>query len=420
MLVADDRADVVLLDLGLPDLDGIEVLRRRAFVQRRARRRAHRTRSPARTRSSALDAGADDYVTKPFDTEELLARVRAVLRRVPQASSTPAVVQRRRPRDRSRPPAGAPRRRAGAPHQDRARAARAARHPARQAAHPRVPAAQVWGRGYGIGEQLPARLRGPAAQASSATTPPTRASSSPNPASATAGSAATIEPSSGPRILSRRRPIKPSRSSRTPTGTGSGTRRSRRSGCGSCSCSTTCSRLLEPDPSYARFLLDGQTAVVDDYLEVRPEARAALRASPRAGGSQVGPWMILMDEFMVSGETIVRDLQLGIARGAEFGGAMRGRLPARHVRPRRADAADPAPRRARARGGVARRAAARSTQTAFWWDAPDGSHGARRVPLRLVLQRARPPRRRRSSSSPAPAATTPSSARPRSPAATCC
>jgi two-component system KDP operon response regulator KdpE len=41
----------------------------------------------------ALDAGADDYVTKPFDVEEVLARVRAVLRRVPHATSTPSVVQ---------------------------------------------------------------------------------------------------------------------------------------------------------------------------------------------------------------------------------------------------------------------------------------------------------------------------------------
>ena len=81
-----------------------------------------------------------------------------------------------------------------------------------------------------------------------------------------------------------------------------------------------------------------------------------------------------MDEFMVSGETIVRDLQLGHGRApTELGGAMHGRLPPRHVRPRRADAADPAPRRARARGRVARRAVRRRPQTAFWWEAPDGS-----------------------------------------------
>ena len=61
---------------------------------------------------------------------------------------------------------------------------------------------------------------------------------------------------------------------------------------------------------------------------------------------------------MVSGETIVRNLQHGLARAEALGGdaAMRVGLPARHVRARRADAADPAPRRARARGRVAGRA----------------------------------------------------------------
>jgi alpha-mannosidase len=68
--------------------------------------------------------------------------------------------------------------------------------------------------------------------------------------------------------------------------------------------------LLEHDPSYARFLLDGQMAVVDDYLEVRPEAEERLRALAAAGRLTMGPWYILMDEFLVSGETIVRDLQL--------------------------------------------------------------------------------------------------------------
>jgi two-component system KDP operon response regulator KdpE len=92
VLVADDRVDVVLLDLGLPDLDGVEALRRlRTFSQvpvvvLTARDRQH-------DKIEALDAGADDYVTKPFDIDELLARLRAVLRRVPQAASTPALVQ---------------------------------------------------------------------------------------------------------------------------------------------------------------------------------------------------------------------------------------------------------------------------------------------------------------------------------------
>jgi two-component system KDP operon response regulator KdpE len=92
VLVADDRPDVVLLDLGLPDLDGIETLKRmRSFSDIPVVVLTARDRQ--QDKIEALDAGADDYVTKPFDVEEVLARVRAVLRRVPQATSTPSVVQ---------------------------------------------------------------------------------------------------------------------------------------------------------------------------------------------------------------------------------------------------------------------------------------------------------------------------------------
>ncbi|HEV2362064.1 MAG TPA: hypothetical protein VGS21_10210, partial [Acidimicrobiales bacterium] len=85
---------------------------------------------------------------------------------------------------------------------------------------------------------------------------------------------------------------------------------------------------LEGDPSYARFLLDGQMAVVDDYLEVRPENEDRLRRLAASGRLACGPWYILMDEFLVSGETMVRNLQLGIEKAAAFGGAMRvGYLP---------------------------------------------------------------------------------------------
>src|SRR5579871_1450182 len=79
---------------------------------------------------------------------------------------------------------------------------------------------------------------------------------------------------------------------------------------------------LEGDPSYARFLLDGQMAVVDDYLEVRPHEEERIRALAASGRLSMGPWYILMDEFLVSGETIIRNLQKGIVRGAAFGGAM--------------------------------------------------------------------------------------------------
>ena len=90
--VADRRPDVVLLDLGLPDIDGIEALRRmRTFSDVPIVVLTARDRQIDKI--AALDVGADDYVTKPFDIEELVARVRAVLRRVPHAASTAAVIR---------------------------------------------------------------------------------------------------------------------------------------------------------------------------------------------------------------------------------------------------------------------------------------------------------------------------------------
>ena len=84
---------------------------------------------------------------------------------------------------------------------------------------------------------------------------------------------------------------------------------------------------MAADPDF-RFTLDGQMATIDDYLEVRPENEERLRALIRAGRLAVGPWQILMDEFIPSGETIVRNLELGWKRADELGGAMRiGYLP---------------------------------------------------------------------------------------------
>lgn len=67
---------------------------------------------------------------------------------------------------------------------------------------------------------------------------------------------------------------------------------------------------LDADPSFRGFLLDGQMSVVRDYLEVRPENRERLAGYLRKGRIQCGPWYILPDEFLVSGESHIHNLLL--------------------------------------------------------------------------------------------------------------
>jgi DNA-binding response OmpR family regulator len=80
--MATNPYDLVVLDLGLPDMDGLEVCRR---GEGRAPILALTARSGLDDRVRGLDAGADDYLPKPFAIEELLARMRALLRRPPSA-----------------------------------------------------------------------------------------------------------------------------------------------------------------------------------------------------------------------------------------------------------------------------------------------------------------------------------------------
>jgi two-component system KDP operon response regulator KdpE len=89
---ADQNPDVVLLDLGLPDMDGLEVTRRLRewsavpIIVLSAR-------GQERDKIAALDAGADDYLTKPFSTGELLARIRVAIRHAARmADNTPQAV----------------------------------------------------------------------------------------------------------------------------------------------------------------------------------------------------------------------------------------------------------------------------------------------------------------------------------------
>jgi mannosylglycerate hydrolase len=129
---------------------------------------------------------------------------------------------------------------------------------------------------------------------------------------------------------------------------------------------------MEGDPSYGRFLLDGQLAVVDDYLAVRPHAEDRLRRLVGSGRIAVGPWYTLPDEFLVSGETLIRNLQRGMQVADRFGGAMTvGYLPDMfgHVAQM--------PQILRQFGFehavVWRGVPAAVHRSGFWWQGPDGS-----------------------------------------------
>jgi two-component system KDP operon response regulator KdpE len=87
---AVDRPDLIILDLGLPDLDGVEVTRRiREWT--RVPILILSVRDQERDKIAALDAGADDYLTKPFGTGELMARIRAAIRRSTHPENEPVI-----------------------------------------------------------------------------------------------------------------------------------------------------------------------------------------------------------------------------------------------------------------------------------------------------------------------------------------
>jgi len=92
-LIRAESWDLLLLDWTLPDFSGVEICRRLRGSDDQTPVLMLTARDDVRERVEALDAGADDYLTKPFSIEELLARVRARLRSASKASSEPETMQ---------------------------------------------------------------------------------------------------------------------------------------------------------------------------------------------------------------------------------------------------------------------------------------------------------------------------------------
>lgn len=78
--------------------------------------------------------------------------------------------------------------------------------------------------------------------------------------------------------------------------------------------------LIEKDPDYKTFHFDGQTVVLEDYTEIRPERKEELCRRIREGRILVGPWYVMPDEFLVSGESLIRNLMIGHKVARAFGG----------------------------------------------------------------------------------------------------
>lgn len=132
--------------------------------------------------------------------------------------------------------------------------------------------------------------------------------------------------------------------------------------------------LLERNDDFAHFHLDGQTIVLEDYLEIRPENQARLEKCIREGRILIGPWYLLCDEFLVSGEAIVRNLLLGDEICRQWGAKMAvGYLPDQfgHISQMPQILQGFGLDNAIVARGISLGGA--TDKTEFWWEAPDGT-----------------------------------------------
>jgi alpha-mannosidase len=86
--------------------------------------------------------------------------------------------------------------------------------------------------------------------------------------------------------------------------------------------------IFHEDKGYKYYTLDGQVIPLDDYLEIKPEKRGAIEELVKSGKLLIGPWYVLPDVFLVSGEAIVRNLLVGFKEAKKYGRVMKtGYLP---------------------------------------------------------------------------------------------
>ncbi len=136
--------------------------------------------------------------------------------------------------------------------------------------------------------------------------------------------------------------------------------------------------VLDRDPRFAHFHLDGQVALIDDYLDVRPEREQDVRRLAVQGRLSMGPWYTQMDEFLVSGESHVRNLERGLARARDLRGSVDPvDGPAFGYLPDQFGHIGQMPQILR-RAGIGHAVVWRGVpaavgRTPFWWEAPDGS-----------------------------------------------
>ena len=179
---------MILLDLGLPDMDGVDIIKKvrtwsnTPIIVISARSEDH-------DKVEALDAGADDYLTKPFSVEELLARLRVSLRRVrydsEKVDEAASIYQNGRAENRLRRRLHLPEREGDPPDPHRVQAAVPAGPEHRQGAHPQLHSQQDLEQRPALRHPLPAGVYGHAAQEDRARSPATPGTSRPTSAWAT-------------------------------------------------------------------------------------------------------------------------------------------------------------------------------------------------------------------------------------------